>query len=92
MSDVYDNINNCDECGVLIGVEHAEDCYLYRPSSGSTTGGAERPKVDRKWKEVTCSDCGRTYQCTPFADYYNSTTLTDGLCERCLLTQAVHEH
>ena len=41
---------------------------------------------DCRYQDVTCADCGRTYQCTPFDDYYNSTTATDGLCTKCLLT------
>jgi hypothetical protein len=41
--------------------------------------------VDARWQQVTCAGCGRQYQCTPEADYYGSTTLSDGLCTRCFL-------
>jgi hypothetical protein len=34
---------------------------------------------------VKCADCGKEYQCTPTEDYFNNTTLTDGLCWSCLL-------
>jgi NMD protein affecting ribosome stability and mRNA decay len=34
---------------------------------------------------VTCCKCGKHYQCTPHNDYYNSTNLSDGVCESCLL-------
>jgi len=37
------------------------------------------------WEMVTCSACGKHYQCTPSSDYYNNTTLEDGVCEQCLL-------
>lgn len=52
-------------------------------------GASKRPtRVDVAWQIVTCSDCGVTYQCTPNSDYYNATTLDDGVCERCLLRAA----
>lgn len=41
--------------------------------------------TDQAWQMVTCSQCGRTYRCTPQDDYYNATTNTDGVCERCLV-------
>lgn len=41
--------------------------------------------VDCRGENVTCSACGKEYRCTPDADYYNSTTLEDGVCEPCLL-------
>lgn len=44
-------------------------------------------RVSAAWKEVKCADCGKEYQCTPEQDYYNNTTLTDGLCWDCLLKQ-----
>lgn len=40
--------------------------------------------TDNAWEMVTCSKCGRTYQCTPHDDYYNATTTTDGVCSECL--------
>jgi uncharacterized protein CbrC (UPF0167 family) len=40
------------------------------------------------WQMVTCSNCGKHYQCTPSSDYYNATTLEDGVCEFCLLDAA----
>lgn len=39
-----------------------------------------------KW--VRCAECGREYTRTPGDDYYNNTTLSDGVCERCLLSDA----
>lgn len=42
---------------------------------------------DARWQEVTCRDCGTTYQCTPENDYYgNTTTAGDGQCQACLMT------
>lgn len=40
------------------------------------------------WQMVTCSACGKHYQCTPSSDYYNATTPEDGVCEPCLLSAA----
>jgi hypothetical protein len=40
---------------------------------------------DARFQQVTCSGCGRSYVCSPVDDYYNSTNLEDGVCERCLL-------
>lgn len=45
-------------------------------------------RVDARMQQVKCSGCSREYQCTPTDDYYNNTTLEDGVCERCLLTGA----
>ena len=42
-------------------------------------------RVDARWQMVKCADCGKEYQCTPTEDYFNNTTLTDGLCWSCLL-------
>lgn len=42
-------------------------------------------RLDACWQEVACSNCGKRYTCTPGSDYYNNTTLEDGVCERCLL-------
>ncbi len=42
-------------------------------------------KVDCRWRWVTCADCGVHYQCTPEQDYFESTTLEDGLCWGCLM-------
>lgn len=42
-------------------------------------------RFDARWQQVTCVKCGRTYQCTPRDDYYNSTTADDGVCTRCLI-------
>lgn len=36
------------------------------------------------YQTVTCKDCGRRYRCTPTDDYYNATTVTDGLCATCI--------
>jgi hypothetical protein len=41
--------------------------------------------VDVRGQMVTCKECGKGYRCTPQQDYYNATTLDDGLCETCLL-------
>lgn len=41
--------------------------------------------IDPRWQEVTCSECGKQYRCTPTEDYYNNTNLKDGICEPCLL-------
>jgi hypothetical protein len=43
--------------------------------------------MDARWQMVTCRGCGRRYRCTPDEDYYESTTLEDGLCWDCLLAQ-----
>jgi len=48
---------------------------------------SDAEKFDARWRQVTCSDCGRTYQCTPQDDYYNSTTAGDGVCLSCLVLQ-----
>lgn len=44
--------------------------------------------VDVAWKNVTCRECKRTYECTPEDDYYNAKTLTDGICFTCLCESA----
>jgi hypothetical protein len=36
-----------------------------------------------QWQTVTCNPCGRTYQCTPWDDYYPNSN--GGCCESCLL-------
>lgn len=48
--------------------------------------------IDRRWQTVTCSDCRRTYRCTPEDDYYNETEAgDDGCCFDCLLArQGLH--
>ena len=39
-----------------------------------------------QWQQVTCRDCGRSYQCTPEDDYYGpSGSRTGGQCFGCLL-------
>ena len=43
-------------------------------------------RFDAAWQMVTCSGCERHFRCTPADDYYNNTTDSDGVCERCLLT------
>lgn len=40
--------------------------------------------ADAAGQEVECSACGRRYRCTLADDYYNNTTLEDGVCEPCL--------
>lgn len=35
--------------------------------------------TDQRWQMVTCTECGRTYQCTPSDDNYG------GLCTKCLV-------
>jgi hypothetical protein len=42
-------------------------------------------RVDARWQMVTCSGCDAHYQCTPERDYFESTTLTDGLCWDCFM-------
>ena len=37
---------------------------------------------------VTCSVCGLTYELTPWHDYFDATTTTDGKCEACMLKAA----
>lgn len=51
--------------------------------------------VNAAYQEVSCADCGKTYQCTPAQDYYHkpdqpreTRTLTNGYCETCLLMGA----
>lgn len=46
---------------------------------------SELNSAGQAWQMVTCSSCNAHYQCTPYSDYYNATTLEDGLCEPCLL-------
>ncbi len=46
--------------------------------------------TDLRWQEVTCSGCGRTYQCTPTDDFYTAVpgrelAEGEGICEGCLL-------
>jgi len=41
--------------------------------------------VDARWQMVKCSGCGKEYRCTPSQDYFNNTTLEDGVCWDCLL-------
>ena len=36
---------------------------------------------------VTCRGCQRSYVPTPLDDYYNATTVTDGLCFACLIAE-----
>lgn len=43
---------------------------------------------DPRYKSVECCRCGKKYVCLPMADYYNSTTPHDGVCEACLLRDA----
>ncbi len=42
-----------------------------------------------QWRQVTCRQCKRTYQCTPEDDYYGAGTdmpgPADGVCFTCLL-------
>lgn len=45
----------------------------------------EQKRADLRWQWVTCSGCGRRYQCTPSDDYYSATTTDDGTCTRCLI-------
>lgn len=40
-----------------------------------------------QWQQVTCAGCKRSYECTPADDYYNATTLDDGVCLSCLLAE-----
>ena len=49
---------------------------------------ASDPAFSAAWQRVTCSRCGEQYQCTPWRDYYNATSLVDGVCESCLLAAA----
>lgn len=43
---------------------------------------------DRRWQQVTCSDCGRTYQCVPLDDFYaEQEDGTGGCCFTCLLAR-----
>lgn len=41
--------------------------------------------VDPRWEMVRCRECGREYRCTPSQDYFDATTLSDGLCWDCFL-------
>jgi hypothetical protein len=45
-------------------------------------------RFNARFQRVTCAACGKSYVCTPTADYYNSTTDSDGVCESCLLAGA----
>lgn len=46
---------------------------------------------DARWQQVTCSDCKRTYTCTPEEDYFGlpgedrPESTTSGVCFSCLL-------
>jgi hypothetical protein len=42
-------------------------------------------KADARRQWVKCERCKREYQCTPSDDYYDNTSLDDGVCEACLL-------
>jgi ribosomal protein S27AE len=44
--------------------------------------------IDATYQMVTCKECSKHYQCTPANDYYNNTTLEDGICETCMLLAA----
>jgi len=44
-------------------------------------------RINAAGQIVQCRDCGKRYRCTPATDYYNSTTLDDGLCWDCLLAE-----
>jgi hypothetical protein len=44
--------------------------------------------VDARGQQVRCRKCGAEYECTPDRDYFNATTLTDGLCWTCLIAGA----
>lgn len=39
------------------------------------------------WQHVTCRACGKSWTCTPEADYYNAESATSGLCLACLLAE-----
>jgi hypothetical protein len=41
--------------------------------------------IDARWQMVTCRECGKRYLCTPSQDYFEATTLEDGLCWDCFL-------
>jgi hypothetical protein len=47
--------------------------------------------VDARWQEVTCSECGKQYVCTPDQDYFHPDdfigrkTLESGLCWDCFM-------
>lgn len=44
---------------------------------------------DYRWRQVTCTRCKRTYQCTPFSDFMDPAPDLDWdagrVCEKCLL-------
>lgn len=44
---------------------------------------------DLRWQRVTCSRCGRTYQCTPFDDFHDPREefgwTKGGVCYECLI-------
>ena len=47
--------------------------------------------TDKRYQQVTCAHCQRTYTCTPMDDYYDDIpdwTEDGGLCEQCLLKRA----
>lgn len=67
---------------------------LIRDTSGRYVPrrGDGRVTFTAAWRQVTCSSCGREYQCVPADDYYHrpdvadeARTLTNGVCEPCLL-------
>ena len=45
-------------------------------------------RVDCRWQDVKCAGCGKEYQCTPEQDYFNNTTLEDGVCWDCLMVES----
>ena len=51
---------------------------------------------DKRWAQVTCAHCKRTYTCTPEDDYYDDIpdwTEQGGLCTACLLKRSgMDEH
>jgi len=39
-------------------------------------------------EKVTCSGCGREYDCSQEDDYYNATDNKDGVCSKCFQPQS----
>lgn len=74
---------------VWAGREHPAECQCQ--VAAEMFGGG----FSAAWKDVKCADCGAEYHCTPGSDYFHrpdvedaDRTLTNGVCESCLLRGA----
>jgi hypothetical protein len=59
----------------------------YECACGATTT-REAQRADARWQQVRCRRCGKGWVCTPEQDYFENTTLEDGLCWDCLMARS----